>query len=282
MKKKIKRHRKIMMFFVVVIVLALYILNKWSLYNQFDTSDPEISFGQDVLKVSVKSTEKDLLKDVTATDQKDGDVTDSIMIESISNLLEGNQRIVTYVAFDKDKHVGKAERRIQYTDYKPIRFTLDEPLGNVDSDASVSEILQPLHAVDCIDGDISDQIILVEAYWKSDSMGDSVTNYKVQVTNSCGEIQELDLSFKMKSERSGSQAIQISLSDYLIYCKAGSSVDLNSYIESVEYRGEDFGVENVTVSTDLDTSKPGSYVATFKASGEDIQGTCDLIIVVEK
>lgn len=281
-KKSIKNHAKKGMLAIVFVVFMIYILNKWMLHNQFDTSNPEIFFDQEVLEVSVAVTEEELLQGVTAFDEKDGDVTESVIIESMSNLLEGNQRVVTYVAFDNDNHVGKAERRIQYTDYTPIRFELDSPLGNVDSEASLSDILQPLHAMDCIDGDISDQIILVDAYWTTDSLGESVTTYKVQVTNSCGEVSELNLSFKMKSATSNSQVIRITLSDYLIYCKVGESPDLNSYIQSVEFGGEDVGVENVDISTELNISKAGVYVATYSASSGEAKGTCDLIIVVEE
>lgn len=112
--KKMMRRVKLGFVFVTLLLFAIYIVNKWMLYNQLDASYPEITFEQDVLEVSVGVAEEELLEGVNASDKRDGDVTDTILIESMSNMLDGKQRIVTYAAFDKDNHVGKAEHRIRY------------------------------------------------------------------------------------------------------------------------------------------------------------------------
>ena len=49
---------------------------------------PVITCATDELHVSVNATEKDLLMGVTAMDAEDGDLTDSIIIESISQFVE--------------------------------------------------------------------------------------------------------------------------------------------------------------------------------------------------
>ena len=103
-KEKVRK-LKIAMFTVMMATLVVYIANKLMLNDKFDNTYPEIQFEQDLLEVSVKATEQDLLQGVTATDKKDGDITDSIIIENMSNMLENNERIVTYVAFDRDKPV---------------------------------------------------------------------------------------------------------------------------------------------------------------------------------
>ena len=263
-KKSTMRRIRLLSFIVMLAVSGLYIMNKRIQYNRYDRSLPEISFEQDVLNVSVKATEKDLLKGVTATDKKDGDITDTIIIESMSNLLENNERIVTYVAFDNDNHVGKAERRIRYTDYEKIRFSLDAPLGsNVSGDATLEQILAPLHAIDSIDGDISDQIILVDSYWTITNAGYDVATYTVQVTNSCGQVEELTLSFKemASGQQYGSNA-EITLTDYLIYAKVGDQIHPRTYVESVTSNGYEYDMDYVNVETDLDTTKPGTYTKT--------------------
>ena len=281
--KKIMRRIKVGFLIGTLLLCVIYIVNKWMLYNQLDSSYPEITFEQDILEVSVTATEEELLAGVQAIDKKDGDVTDSIIIESMSNLLEGNQRIVTYAAFDGDNHVGKAERRIQYTDYTPVRFSLSKPIV-ASSGLEWSELLSPLQVIDCVDGDISDRIVILKSSVVSMTSEYIISNYSVQVTNSCGEVAELKLP--VKTSLSGTSLnntyLEITLSEYLTYTSLGSTLDLSSFITGVSYRGEAVAASDVTISTDLDTSKAGVYTATYSLTRDEATATCDLIIVVEE
>lgn len=281
--KKIMRRIKVGFLIGALLLCVIYIVNKWMLYNQLDSSYPEITFEQDILEVSVTATEEELLAGVQAIDKKDGDVTDSIIIESMSNLLEGNQRIVTYAAFDGDNHVGKAERRIQYTDYTPVRFSLSKPIV-ASSGLEWSELLSPLQVIDCVDGDISDRIVILKSSVVSMTSEYIISNYSVQVTNSCGEVAELKLP--VKTSLSGTSLnntyLEITLSEYLTYVPLGSTLDLSSFITGVSYRGEAVAASDVTISTDLDTSKAGVYTATYSLTRDEATATCDLIIVVEE
>lgn len=281
--KKIMRRIKVGFLIGTLLLCVIYIVNKWMLYNQLDSSYPEITFEQDILEVSVTATEEELLAGVQAKDKKDGDVTDSIIIESMSNLLEGNQRIVTYAAFDGDNHVGKAERRIQYTDYTPVRFSLSKPIV-ASSGLEWSELLSPLQVIDCVDGDISDRIVILKSSVVSMTSEYIISNYSVQVTNSCGEVAELKLPVKtsLSGTSSNNTYLEITLSEYLTYTSLGSTLDLSSFITGVSYRGEAVAASDVTISTDLDTSKAGVYTATYSLTRNEATATCDLIIVVEE
>ena len=282
--KKTMRRIKIGLFVAVIVVGILYLANKWMIYSRFDNSYPEISFDEELLQVSVKVTEEELLQGVTATDKKDGDVSDTLMIESMSKLLEGNQRIITYVAFDKDNHVGKAERKIQYTDYTPIRFSLEEPLMVSDYGTELSEILKPLKVVDCIEGDLSSQIVMVDYQVETSSSDYRAITYGVQVTSSCGEVASLPLPVKMRMDASSQlgKNATIELSEYLIYKKVGEEIDLPSYITSVIVRGMEQEVSGVEISSDLDMTTPGVYTASYSIFQDDSGTITDLIIVVEE
>ena len=82
-----------------------------------DNTPPEISFLSDVLEVSVEASEDDLLVGVTAKDSKDGNVTNSVLVEGISGLSSDQLATITYAAFDQAGNVAKAQRTVQYTDY---------------------------------------------------------------------------------------------------------------------------------------------------------------------
>ena len=280
-KKSTRRRLQILLLAAAVIMVILYIVNRWVLYSRFDRSTPEITFDSEVLEVSVAVTEEELLNGVTAADKKDGDVTDTIIIESISKMLGDHERIVTYAAFDKDNHVGKAQRKIRYTDYTSPRFSLEGPLEAGTMNAEMSDILAPLHATDCIDGDLTSQIVVIDTeitYMSADAM---TAQYEVQVTNSCGDVTTLKLPVRMQMNTSGSFA-EIKLSEYLAYRKVGEAVDPAAFIVSASAGGQEYGVGGVQINSNLDTSMPGVYTVTYTLSVEGNSTSTDLIIVVEE
>lgn len=281
LKKKTVMQIHRILILIALFMIILYGFNRVLLYRSFDKTGPEISFEEELLKVSVKVTEEELLEGVTAIDEKDGDVTDSIMIESISKLLAGNERIVTYAAFDGDNHVGKAERRIQYTDYTSPRFSLDEPLTTSLS-SDMSEMLQALHAKDCIDGDISNQIVVMNVDITGLTGEEASMTCEVQVTNSCGDIASLELPVSVDMSGNSSQFTEIELKKYLIYTKVDKKVDLKSYVKNIASVSQSATAEDLKISTDLDTSKPGVYTATYSLMEEEQEAVTQLYIVVEE
>lgn len=280
-KKSTRRRLQILLLAAAVIMVILYIVNRWVLYSRFDRSTPEITFDSEVLEVSVAVTEEELLNGVTAADKKDGDVTDTIIIESISKMLGDHERIVTYAAFDKDNHVGKAQRKIRYTDYTSPRFSLEGPLEAGTMNAEMSDILAPLHATDCIDGDLTSQIVVIDTEITSMSADAMTAQYEVQVTNSCGDVTTLKLPVRMQMNTSGSFA-EIKLSEYLAYRKVGEAVDPAAFVVSASAGGQEYGVGGLQINSNLDTSMPGVYTVTYTLSVEGNSTSTDLIIVVEE
>lgn len=280
-KKSTRKRLQLLLLAAAVIMVILYIANRWILYSRFDRSTPEITFDSEVLEVSVAVTEEELLNGVTAADKKDGDVTDTVIIESISKMLGNQERIVTYAAFDKDNHVGKAQRKIRYTDYTPPRFSLDGPLEAGTMNAEMSDILAPLHASDCIDGDLTSQIVVTDTEITSMSADAMTAQYEVQVTNSCGDVTTLKLPVRMQMNTSGSFA-EIKLSEYLTYRKVGEAVDPAAFVVSASAGGVEYGAGGVQINSNLDTSMPGVYTVTYTLNVDGNSVSTDLVIVVEE
>ncbi len=82
------------------------------LYLGQDRTAPVISYGPDSLTYEEGMEEGLLLAGVTAQDERDGDVTESLMVEKISETSNGNV-IITYVAKDHADNVGKASRTVR-------------------------------------------------------------------------------------------------------------------------------------------------------------------------
>ncbi|MCD7946043.1 MAG: DUF5011 domain-containing protein [Clostridiales bacterium] len=98
---------------ITVLFLAVNIIQK----AEGQDGGPVISVPDETLTVSIEDGEDTLLQGVTAQDGRDGDVTSSVLVESISNFYGDEKRLVTFAAFDSDGNVTKATRAIQYSDY---------------------------------------------------------------------------------------------------------------------------------------------------------------------
>lgn len=94
----------------VAILLAITIM----LSVGVDNDAPEISFAGEI-SYDDKQPIVALLEGVTATDNRDGDVTSSIMVESLIVLDNGVEAKVTYTAKDNNNNIAKASRVVAYS-----------------------------------------------------------------------------------------------------------------------------------------------------------------------
>lgn len=149
--------------------------------------DPVLTIDSELIEVSVRDGEEVLLQGVTAVDAEDGDLTDSIIVESLGRFKEDGRRIVTYAVADADNHVTHAQRELIYSDYTPAEFTFDKPLS---FEVGTVNLTSGIHAVDCLDGDVSASVKLLS------EEGIDITragkyNAEVKVTNSAGAVSTM-------------------------------------------------------------------------------------------
>lgn len=271
---------------ILCILLFVISVSAFGIYTfvEFTTSDkegPVINIEEDELTVSVDVTEEELLKGVTATDAKDGDVTDTIVIENLSEFTEDNVRYVNYAAFDKDNHVSKASRKIIYSDYTSPRFEIKKPLRF--SVGSIPQnVLDNITVEDCLDGDISDKINFTTG---SLVMMDVVSDYDVtlHVSNSAGDTVEIPVTFTVYDTANENAAPHIELKKYLVYTSVGKKIDAKSYIDKITHRGVEIdSFDEVKVNDDIDYDTPGVYEIEYVMNDDEgNRGSVRMIVVVE-
>ena len=100
--------------YVLLIALCLVVFFAYWIVNQIsaDTEAPKISVDTQQLEVSVQDDKSALLQGVTAVDNKDGDVTASLLVENTRLLDTDGTVTVTYAAFDRAGNVAKAQRHL--------------------------------------------------------------------------------------------------------------------------------------------------------------------------
>lgn len=99
--------RIILFLLAVCIVLAGYVTGT---RLKVDSIGPEIIF-EDKIVYREEMDKNELLEDVKAHDETDGDVSDSLMIESIYPIDDGKV-VVVYVAKDSKNNITKAKREL--------------------------------------------------------------------------------------------------------------------------------------------------------------------------
>lgn len=253
-----------------------------------DTNGPEITMDQDSITVDIDCTDEELLAGVTASDAKDGDVTDSLVVEDLSNFIEKGRRMVTVAAFDQDNNVSKATREVVYNNYVSPRFSLTEPLRfAMNGDEDIASVFQ---VQDCLDGDLSGEVVITSDYYYDYSVaGDYTVTF--QVSNSAGDVVELPLTVEIYDPSEDSSAPKVELSEYLVYVEAGSQIDPMSYVTGITdggmtwemgESGNPYGTGDIEVTNPVDTSVPGVYEISYTIpTGEGYQPTIRLAVVVE-
>ncbi len=261
--------------FAVTSVLfgIVYIKEKRSM----DYTIPEIKISDEVLEVDLKSTHQDYLKGVTAHDAKDGDLTDRIVVESVSKFITKGVCKVTYAVCDNDNNVANATRKIKFKNYTSPQFRLSGSLCY--SLYEHIDLFQYISAVDCIDGNISGDIIITSKDFAGSSTG--VFTIDATVTNSKGDTTNISLPLIVE-DRSVS-APKIELSEYLIYAKLNEQKDFRGYLVSAKDSKDADLTNSVRIETNIDMTKEGLYSVHYYATDSfGSQGHSVLMVYVGK
>lgn len=241
-----------------------------------DTTYPVITIEDEIIDVSLKMTEEELFKGVTAYDEKDGDISDKLIVESISKFIEDGVSIVTYSVCDNDKHATSATRKIRFTDYTDPVFVINQSLVfGLGEDVNLASYVG---AYDCIDGDISDRVIITATDYNTNEEG--VFKVSLKASNSMGDSIYMEVPVYIE-DRSYS-APDIKLSDYIVYTKVGEEVDLTKYILSAIDEEDQQGM-TVLIDSNYKPDVPGTYQAHYEttdANGKE--GHAVLTIIVEE
>lgn len=228
-----------------------------------DYSGPKITCDTDSISVSVNDGDPELLKHVTAFDEQDGDITSSVVVESISPFVAGSRANVTFAVCDKDNNVAKLTKEIVYTDYSAPEFTIKKQQVYYVGAAKVN-LLDGVYAEDILDGDISSRITVTDSEIDLSEPGVYPITYRV--TTSMGTVSELRANVYVYESRLKES---ITLTDYLVYTQKGQQITPNSFVEYYpeEYLDsgyyDDYNYE-LRIVDEADYEKSGTYTVTYR------------------
>ena len=239
-------------------------------------ASPVIQFEQDEIRIKTNDGYEKMLEGVTAADAEDGDVTDSVMVESVSKFIEEDVVNVTYAAFDSQNHVSRAERRIRFTDYQHPRFSMSGPM--VFMSKNVSDLMNYIGVTDVIDGDIS-----VKAHASFDDTSSALASagehqVELSVTNSLGDTVRLQVPVKVVEEVPHSESIP--LKAFLVYVERGSEFDPAFYLANADQAAPETGESGLQIDSGVNTAAAGVYAVDYSLIRNEITTAFTRLIVV--
>ncbi len=272
---------------LALILVAVFALYMFFVQGRTDTKPPEITFTGTMLELSAKDPDEVYLQGVSAVDNKDGDVTASVVVESIQ-LLDSNGSIrITYAAFDAAGNVRKAVRTARYTDYESPKFKLNRSLTFAYN--SGFDIFAAVGAEDALDGDISHRVRITSL---DDTAITTVGMHEVElrVSNSLGEVVKLVVPVEVYA--AGAYNANLSLTDYLIYVPVGTRLDPESLLDAYTQGNRKVSLKNgvpegysLQTKNNVRTDVPGVYTIEYRVTqtvgATAYTGYAKLIVVVE-
>lgn len=262
-----KKKNWIFIFLIILCLAGFYAYRTMDLLRT-DTKAPEIKISEETLEVSVSDHRSALLEGVTATDNRDGNVTASIVVERV-NLLDIDGRIsVGYAAFDGSGNVSKATREAKFTDYQRPRFSLEKPL--IFTTGTNFDIMSAVGASDSLDGDIQHRIRASSLSQESIAL-EGVHDVEFSVSNSLGDTVSLVIPVEVIS--SNQYSATLSLKEYLIYLPVGSNFVPGNYLDTFTHQNEKTDLSrglpanyHLQAGNTVNTSEPGVYVVNYKVT----------------
>ena len=275
-----KAKGKIALLALVLACCASFAVYRLAGAQRADREAPQITVTQDELRLSVHDGAEKLLDGVTARDAQDGDVTDSLVVESVRGIVADKRFTVTYAAFDAAGNVTKAQRTVYYEDYTAPRFALTAPLIFREGAA---DVFAPLEASDVFDGSLKDRIkgTLVSGERQLSQAGDYAVEFRV--TNSLGDTAYLTAPVQVLP--AGNNNAELALTSYLVYLKKNAAFMPEAYLEELTAGGQtvalDEGSVPVQIDSDVDMTKAGTYCVDYAASYGQYTAHTRLLVVVE-
>lgn len=264
----------------ILIFAAACALFCWTCYSllQRDAVAPKIADSVGDLHVQVSDDADALMQGLTATDDRDGDLTDRILVERISRFSQPGACQVSYVVFDNSNNFCRYRRNVVYDDYVSPRLQLEQPLmyrlgENI-------TIMDRIRLYDCLDGDITYVLKLESSNVSSDTAG--VYEIELHATNNYGD--EIYAKVPLNIGVYASDGPQIQLKQYLAYAKAGEEFSPLSFVEFVKDKnGASIPLDRVKVLNQVDLSSPGGGQVCFEVTDDrGVTGITYLTVIVEE
>ena len=225
------------------------------LYVSRDTNGPEISFenGKN-LKYEEGMKEAELLKNVKAVDKKDGDVSNTLMVENI--FPKGSDKVVvSYVAKDTSNNVTKKERVLEISDGSDT-----EDNNNAENDAQAAG--SQAQEAEVTTTPAADQTATITDETEAESAARKIQEDKIALL--------------------APEAPKVRLTTYYVELPVGTAMNQLNYVESIEDDADDVSelYKYIIISGGVNTNVPGTYELSYYVIDSDGNSSNSAVLTV--
>lgn len=219
------------------------------IYIERDKKAPVISFPEEQLVYTEGTKTSELLEGVTAADDKDGDVTDSLRVYNVMIMEDGETAAIIYYAKDSSNNIASATRIAVYDGPGTTEKSDTEVDGtDNDSESVFNVVTQP-----------------DEKESASSASGDSGDSERQSASGSRDTSEDQSSS----EQESGKPAIILSRNAVTVGYR--SSFSSLAYIQDIKDDKDSYEdlFRRIVLNSDVSTKKRGSYTAQMYVVDSD-------------
>lgn len=284
-----KKRKIILHILILAVAIASFFLFRAYVRFTTDSKPPEFRVEEGMLEISVSDPESVLMQGISAKDNRDGDVSHTILVESITAINDDHVATVTYAAFDRSGNISKIQRKVRYTDYHAPKIVLTHPACF--SNGTGDTLMNYVGAQDVIDGDIGRRVRATLVSNTGSLNNEGIHTVHLSVNNSLGDAVQLDLPVEIYP--TGLYNARLSLKEYIVYLPKGSAFRAEDYLDFFEYGDKTISLSrtapmgfSIKCGNTVQTNVPGVYSVSYTAAYTDNKieytGHSVLIVVIEE
>lgn len=229
-----------MLFLVCAVLLAGNVV----IYVGEDRKGPEITIPQDAITYVAGTDTSPLMEGVTATDNRDGDVTNTVTIENIIPNADKTEASVVYVAKDSRNNVTKETRKVQYTEDP------NAAVQTTDADGADTQSTDGTDAQAQADPNAADQT--------------AAGNETAQTDDGQAQNEAAIAALPADCPR-------FYLTQYAVEVERGAQINALSYVQDItdDKDSRDALYQGILIDGEVDTNTPGEYTLQYHVVDSD-------------
>ncbi|MBQ4046143.1 MAG: hypothetical protein II627_06790 [Lachnospiraceae bacterium] len=234
------KYLRIAVVIIFCISVAAYGAARYYDYKNHDSVPPVITIEGEQIDYNVLEPDTTpLMQGVTASDNRDGDITSQVVVENMGPLLSDLTRDVTYVVCDSYNNIARASRKIRLRKYSSPRWQISEPLRFPNN--KIINLASYITATDCLDDAISNRIRCTSGYF-FDSSEPGGGEMSFQVTNSASDTSFLDVYVEIYDAEESNYLPVIQLKKNIVNVKVNGNLDPYYMLEYVTCAGRTYEI----------------------------------------
>lgn len=273
------RKRLFVFLAIICIALAGFVI---SVRMSTDKEGPKIYFDDSDITFSDDMTNEELLEGVRAEDEIEGDVSDTLTVESVYPI-DDETAVAVYVAKDSKNNITKVKREMKYEGESDDKESSEKEKNNEKESSEDEETKENTES------DVTPAVTEAPEENSAEAQQPEETpspspDAELQA-NTAAEEEAARTEQETLAAQMPAQSPRIYLTDYLIHIKQGENIDKLSYVKEIQDDADNISElwHYIQVDGTLDTNVPGTYELTYYVtdSNNNISNMAVLKVIVE-